>query len=56
LICDKQREIVVKNNINKFDGVPTPYKKRFVYLLPDGKYASKSDLYKREWGVETINP
>lgn len=32
------------------------YQKRFVYLLPDGTYASKSDKYKRAWGVDEVNP
>ena len=32
------------------------YKKRVVYLLPNGGYASKSDKYKRAWGVDEIKP
>ena len=30
------------------------YSKRFVYLLPDGGYASKSDKYKRAWGFDEV--
>ena len=41
-------------NTNKFHGQEKKYNKRFVYLMPDGSYASKSDKYKRAWNTNEI--
>lgn len=30
------------------------YKKRKVYLMPDGTYAFRTDVYKRAWGVDEV--
>lgn len=46
-IANKRRHVKMENH---------HYSKRFVYLLPNGKYASKSDVYRVAWGVDTINP
>ena len=44
-------------NKRKYSGIDNHhYSKRYVYLLPDGSYASKSDKYKRVWGVDEIKP
>ena len=47
-----------RSNANriKFGGKKRKYGKRFVYLLPDGSYASKSDKYKRAWGRDDVLP
>ena len=53
IVCEKESQSVAERNRNKFDQ-PVKYKKRFVYLLPDGTYASKSDVYKREWNTQEV--
>ena len=44
----------INANKTKFKGEKKKYNKRFVYLMPDGSYASKADKYKRAWNVNEI--
>lgn len=54
IISDVSMEIKINANKNKFNGQKKKYHKRFVYLMPDGTYAPKSDQYKKAWGVDEI--
>ena len=48
---------IAQSNRTKYDGIENHhYNKRYVYLMPDGGYASKSDKYKRAWGVNEVKP
>lgn len=46
----------ISANQNKFHGQKRTYNKRYVYLLPDGNYASKVDEYKRTWNSNVVCP
>ena len=48
------KENRINANKTKFNGEKKKYNKRFVYLMPDGSYASKADKYKRAWNVNEI--
>lgn len=50
-----ESEKIAEANKKKFNGVRKTYVKRFVYLLPDGNYTPKSDVYKRAWGVNNVD-
>lgn len=49
---------ITRGNVNKtrYGNEKKKYNKRIVYLMPDGSYASKSDKYKRAWGVDEVRP
>ena len=54
---DASAEAKAEANRNKYRGIENHrYQKRHVYLLPDGTYAPKSDIYKKAWGVDKVNP
>ena len=45
---DASTEAKAEANRNKYRGIENHrYQKRHVYLLPDGTYAPKSDIYKK---------
>lgn len=54
IMSDATRESRINANKTKFNGEKKKYNKRFVYLMPDGSYASKADKYKRAWNVDEI--
>lgn len=49
-----EHDKIVCSNKSKYGGVKKKYGKRYVYLMPDGGYASKADKYKRAWGVDKV--
>lgn len=51
IVAEKTSELIGRNNKSV---VGKKYQKRVVYLMPDGTYASKSDMYKRAWNTDTI--
>ena len=54
IISEYTRQVRIYANQNKFHGKKRTYNKRYVYLLPDGNYASKADEYKRAWNSSTV--
>lgn len=51
IVCGKTSKKIADGNKRQ---ISVKYNKRFVYLLPDGRYTGKSDKYKKQWNVEEI--